>query len=79
MTYVTIFFQDVGTGLIKFTDLVIVKNLHLIGCLYYWNSLSHDASNIFSIGNCTQATFSAFLFIILKDECVLTTYDWILF
>ena len=38
LNYVTLFLQDeinVGTGHLKFTDLVIVKYLHLIGCISY--------------------------------------------
>ena len=49
LNYANIFFQDeinVGTGHVKSTDLVIAKYLHLIGCLSYCNSLSHDDSNI---------------------------------
>ena len=81
LNYVTIFFQgeiNVGIGHVKFTDLVIVKYLHLIQCLSYRNSLSHNAFNIFSIlGNyCLEVLTGyilVYLYIILKYEYVLTT------
>ena len=66
LNYVTIFFQheiNVGTGHVKSTDLVIVKYLHLIGCLYiaiYFHTMLPIFSSYLQIAVLTylQATFS---------------------
>ena len=60
--------------------MVINKYLHLIGCLSYCNSLSHDASNIFSIlANCCIDVLTGYIFhwfLFYSERWICFDYRW---